>query len=98
MFVAAMNYLAYCELIFQDWKSNRLPSKDPLFEMEVVPEPYLLFGSAEKPLYQLLTNPGTGMPDVQSHSVVERLGVKTEKCRGHRIERFFDAFNLESLE
>ncbi len=89
MFVAAMNYLAYCELIFQDWKSNRLPSKDPLFEMEVVPEPYLLYGSAEKQLYQLLTNPGTGMPHIQSHSAVKMLGVKTYKSRGHRIESIY---------
>ncbi len=99
MFVAAMNYLAYCELIFQDWKSNRLPSKGQLFEMEVVPEPYLLYGSAEKPLYQLLTNPGTGMPHIQSHSAVKNLGVGTYAELAKHLAKFYlsDEFKSAGL-
>ncbi len=75
-----MNYFEQCEVLFQQWMRSSLRMDERLFEPDVVPEPYLFFGQGDHPLYQLLTNPGTGMPDVQLHSAVKRLGVKTEKC------------------
>jgi hypothetical protein len=70
-----------------------------LFEPDVVPEPYLLFGHGDQPLYQLLTNPGTGMPDVQSHSAVKRLGVKTYKELADQLVEFYlsDKFKSSGL-
>jgi hypothetical protein len=84
-----MGYKDFCEVIFHDWKHNRLQSHSKLFELEVVPEPYLLFGSGEKPLYQLLTNPGTGMPEIQSHSALEKLGVESYKELADRLAEYY---------
>lgn len=84
-----MSYKDFCEVIFHDWKYDRLQSDSKLFELEVVPEPYLLFGSGEKPLYQLLTNPGTGMPEIQSHSAIEKLGVESYKELADRLAEYY---------
>ncbi len=94
-----MNYFEQCELLFQQWMRSSLRMDERLFEPDVVPEPYLLFGQGDKPLYQLLTNPGTGMPDVQSHSAVKRLGIRTYKELAARLAEFYlsDKFKIAGL-
>lgn len=94
-----MSYFEQCEALFQSWRSNQLGMDERLFESDVVPEPYLLFGSGEKPLYQLLTNPGSGMPEIQSHSAVKKLGVKTYKELAGRLAEFYlsDKFKSAGL-
>lgn len=84
-----MSYKDFCEFIFQDWMCNRILSKSQLFEWEVVPEPYLMFGSTEKPLYQLLTNPGTGIPNIQSLSAVKKFNVETYADLAKHLAKFY---------
>jgi hypothetical protein len=84
-----MGYKDFCEIIFHDWKHNRLQNNSQLFELEVVPEPYLMFGTAEKPLYQLLTNPGTGMPDIQSHNAVKKLDLESYADLAKHFSNFY---------
>jgi hypothetical protein len=88
-----MNYFKKCEELFQNWSQSKLEMNERIFEALVVPEPYLLFGSGEKPLYLLLTNPGTGMPEIQSHDAVKKFGVKTYEALAHRLEKLIDGLN-----
>ena len=54
----------YCEHLWQQWIHGTLSVSafiESEFQTDYLPEPYLLFGSAQKPLYILTTNPGQGM-------------------------------------
>jgi hypothetical protein len=94
-----MNYFKKCEELFQNWSQSKLEMNERIFEALVVPEPYLLFGSGEKPLYLLLTNPGSGMPEIQSHSAVKKIGVETYKELADRLAEYYlsDKFKSAGL-
>lgn len=94
-----MKYIEKCEALFESWRSKDLVMDARLFETDVVPEPYLLFGSGERPLYQLLTNPGSGMPEIQAHSAVKKFGVETYKELADRLAEYYlsDRFKSAGL-
>lgn len=94
-----MDYFEQCEVLFETWTHGRLRMDERLFEPHAVPEPYLLFGSGEKPLYQLLTNPGSGMPEIQSHSAVKKFGVETYRELADRLAEYYlsDKFKSAGL-
>lgn len=59
-----MHFVSLCETLWQDWLADRLdvsPFVRRTFDLDAVPEPYVIFGSGQKPLFQLLTNPGYTM-------------------------------------
>ncbi|MCR9117705.1 MAG: hypothetical protein NXI22_12240 [bacterium] len=66
MFEQALHagYANYCELVWREWLEGELATSDSTalrFQVDHLPEPYLLFGSGENPLYVLTTNPGNGI-------------------------------------
>lgn len=84
-----MSYFDFCEKLFVDWVNQRITINEDLFEANMVPEPHLIFGNQDKPLYQLLTNPGTGIPEIQSHHAVKKSRVKTYKELADRLAEFY---------
>src|SRR5690348_16680445 len=57
------DYPAFCEKLFRSWLSGDLVIESvlsKLFQLDYVPEPYLLFGDQQNPLYAFTTNPGDG--------------------------------------
>lgn len=59
------DFISFCETLWQDWLAGRLetsPFVSQAFDLDAAPEPYLSFGSGQKPLVLLTTNPGATMP------------------------------------
>ena len=60
-----MKYKVYCESLYRDWLTSLLNvsslTKD-IFQMNYLPEPYLVYSSGEEPLFFLTTNPGASLP------------------------------------
>lgn len=57
-------YHKFCDNLFLKWINNQFQDDEILsflFQMEYAPEPYFTLREGKKPLYMLLTNPGTGM-------------------------------------
>ena len=60
----ATGFEEYCDQLWQDWINDNLQVDLKLasrFQMDHMPEPYLLFGDGERHLCVLTTNPGIGM-------------------------------------
>lgn len=58
------SYHKFCDNLFLRWINYQFQDDEilsSLFQMEYAPEPYFTLREGEKPLYMLLTNPGTGM-------------------------------------
>jgi hypothetical protein len=69
----AQAYLDYCEALWKRWLNGRLslpPDVAKRFQLEHAPEPYLRFGNGRKPLYVLLTNPGSGLPHQRRDTIL----------------------------
>jgi hypothetical protein len=63
-------FFEHCETIIRDWwKGDLAPS--PVFQMDHIPEPYLLFGSTERPLVFVTLNPGGGF-EAQTREAIAR--------------------------
>ena len=60
----ANSYLEFCDDLFQNWLQHQFKDDATLsllFQMDYAPEPYFSLREGKKPLYMLLTNPGSGM-------------------------------------
>jgi uncharacterized protein (DUF4415 family) len=60
-----------CETVIRNWWDGNLAPSSVL-QMDHIPEPYLLFGSTERPLVFLTLNPGGGF-EAQTRDAITRL-------------------------
>jgi hypothetical protein len=67
------DFLSFCESLWQDWLGGKLEASQFVrrtFDLDAAPEPYVILEPGQKPLVQLLTNPGYTMPH-QGRAAVE---------------------------
>jgi hypothetical protein len=62
--VSDSDYVTFCNELHQEWKKHQFKDDmhlSQLFQLEFAPEPYFVLKNGNKPLYVLLTNPGSGI-------------------------------------
>jgi hypothetical protein len=66
------DFVSFCESLWQDWLAGKIETSPFLrkwFDLDAAPEPYISFGSGQKPLVLLTTNPGGTMRHQQRAAV-----------------------------
>jgi hypothetical protein len=88
----------FCERLWKDWLRGELQvsaNVESRFQTDHLPEPYLRFGTARKPLCILTTNPGAGMPHQHRKKILSGTSVvdpsKTYLAAAIKMARFYTA-------
>jgi hypothetical protein len=79
-------YFTFCQELYEKWFNNKLEDwcLHEFFELDAMPEPYLLFGKVDDPLYFLTTNPGQVL-DFQ----LRRSGEKDYSIRSRELAHYY---------
>lgn len=91
-----MNYIEFCETIFQNWKKNPYYFQKDFgfdFQTEFLPEPYLVWTEGDTPLYVLNYNPGQAGFMVQQHSFAINGGIFEKKQFSNGFDTFSELTN-----
>jgi hypothetical protein len=94
------DFISFCESLWQDWLADRLdisPFVRRTFDLDAAPEPYVIFESGQKPLYELLTNPGYTMGHQRRATVQDGCGPLNPAMRYSEAAERLGPFYEEKL-
>jgi hypothetical protein len=90
---AKREYEDICEVLFQSWLANRIPTENLWsgFSVDHVPEPYLDFSADDRPLIWVTHNPGRGEPfQLRSATNSETSPIRTDQSYSENAKRLAD--------